>query len=122
MPQWERTYHEDKSDAVSAAHEAKRRCGLGRGGRVEVGADVGRRGRGAGRRRSGGKGIDEAVEEEGGPVSEPGEERHGWCWCMCISKRTSETDCNPRHRQAPRDPGIAEGRVEAVRLQRRLPW
>lgn len=74
-----------------------------------------------GGRRSGGKGIDESVEEEGGPVSEPGEERHGWCWCMYCSKMETSERLHPLHRQAPRDPGIAERRVEAVRLQRRLP-
>lgn len=35
-----------------------------------------------GRRRGGGECIDEAVEEERGPVSELGEERHGGRWCM----------------------------------------
>lgn len=112
------THHEDKSDAVSAAHEAERGCGLRRGGRVEVGAGVGRRGGGGGGRRGGGKCIDETVEEEGGPVSEMGEEGHGGRWCMYCSvvKRTTKPRRVTRRRrlQAPRDPGIAEPRVEVA--------
>lgn len=119
------THHEDKSDAVSAAHEAERGCGLGRGGRVEVGAGVGRRGGGGGGRRGGGECIDETVEEEGGPVSEMGEEGHGGRWCMyvlqCSEKNNeAETGCKPPSPPSPPRPG--HRRAESGgRLGRRWP-